>query len=302
MPRFSLTLLASALWCASIPAQEREKGKSNFIDPRGEPREVLSKLTRGFTLWHGPAGWHLRAFSNKKEHQFEGVVKVEGGTIEAVTGVGLEGKGKDRWDLRADRTQLTFKLRGSGVEGLNFRLSPGAKKVRFDLQVDRRHDPDLIWIGHQAAHPQRAIFTFFAHHAGGQPVGFGPGEAMSYGIWHAGNTWHLRTATDNKKHRFHGKVTVEGGTIDGIDAFRLEDKGSVKDTWRLSGDRRELHFDFRTDGEIDGVDFRVSPGARKLHWDLRIDGKHMPQRVFLGPGGGHPERVPFSLPTAGGKK
>lgn len=302
-----LAAAALALIALSDPgrAQEREKGKSNLIDPRGEPEGFRPRLPMRYAVWHGAKGWHLRTTTAQVQHRFHGTVRVEGGTIEAVASVALEDKGKDddRWRLNAARTELTFDFKTDrGVDGIDFQVSASAKKVRFDLSADGKRESEVIHIGHRGAHPQHMPFTFFAHPRAGEPLGFHSGEPMSYAVWHTGAVWHLRTSTAKKAHQFKGTVTVEGGTIEGIEAVRLEDKGRLEDRWRLSSNRRELTFDFKTERESDGIDLRVSKSAKRVRFDLKIDGKHHTERVFLGSDGSHPERVPFTLPTQAGKK
>jgi hypothetical protein len=301
----ALAAALAALGALTGNSQEREKGKSFYLDPRGEPQGFKPRLSMRYAVWHSPRGWHLRTTTAQKARRFKGEIRVEGGTFESVSAVGLEGKGGggDRWKLNARRDQIDFNFTTErALDGLDFRVSKDARRLRFELFADGKRQSELVYIGQRGQHPQNVPFTLFAHYQPGRPAGFGHGEPLSYGIWHTGNVWHLRTSTARKSHRFKGSVTAEGGTFDGIDSFRLEGKGKVEDHWRLSANRRELHFDFKTAREVDGIDLRVSNSVKRLRFDLHIDGKHRPERVFLGPSGTHPDRIPFTLTTSGKKK
>jgi hypothetical protein len=129
----------------------------------------------------------------------------------------------------------------------------------------------------------------------GEPAGFHKGLPACYAVWHDGRGWHLRTTTTGKKHRFRGRIEVQGGVLEAVHSFHLEKSGKLADHWKLHPKKHALTFDFETDNGIDGIAFRVSPKAKSIHFNLHIDGKHQAGRIFVGRAGHHPLRDPFTL-------
>src|SRR5215213_7168840 len=84
----------------------------------------------------------------------------------------------------------------------------------------------------------------------GEPKGFDAGDMTDYAVWHNASGWHLRTTTGGKKHRFHGRIHVRGGTITQAHSFHLEKQGKLQDHWRLAEKRHELVFDFHTEKDV----------------------------------------------------
>jgi hypothetical protein len=131
----------------------------------------------------------------------------------------------------------------------------------------------------------------------GEPKGFKAGETERYAVWFGKKGWHLRTTTAKVEHRFHGKIHVEAGTFDGVESFHLEGTGKLEDHWRLSENRKEIVFDFKTDKGVDGITFQLSQEAREVVFNLHIDGKHKAKRIFIGYENHHPTTDPFAFPA-----
>jgi hypothetical protein len=127
-----------------------------------------------------------------------------------------------------------------------------------------------------------------AHISAGRPA-FSAGDPENYWVWHDGGGWHLRTTTASHSHRFHGWVEAVDGRITEVRATRLE--------WndRVRAVPRGIEFDFVTDGNEDGFDWRVSSGCNRFH--LQIDGVERPDRVHIGGASHIPSEMPFARCT-----
>jgi hypothetical protein len=130
----------------------------------------------------------------------------------------------------------------------------------------------------------------------GEPKGFHGGDTARYAVWVGSKgSWRVRTTTARKLHHFTGKIWVEGGVFTGVEPHDLEFKGRFGDWWRVSEKRHEIVIDFKTDREIDGINFQVSKEAKFLYFNLHVDGKHHKNLIMVGRGNHHPERDPFTL-------
>ena len=123
----------------------------------------------------------------------------------------------------------------------------------------------------------------------GKPDGFRPGSSRGYYIWHDQNGFHLVT-TDRREHKFSGVIRTDGNFID-VRSQRTEQD----DFFRVSRDREKLTFKFDTDGETDGLKFRVD-GGRFVEFDLFVDGHRInPREIHIGDDGWSPKDSNFRL-------
>ncbi|HYT90560.1 MAG TPA: hypothetical protein VEL76_17770 [Gemmataceae bacterium] len=129
----------------------------------------------------------------------------------------------------------------------------------------------------------------------GVPPEFHKGEHTGFFIWHGAKGWHLRTTTRAKEHRFHGTITVEGGTFLHVHPHDLEKGGRLADHWKLGPKKHTLTFDFKTDRGVDGIDFHVAKDATAIHFRLHFNGKHQREHIFIGHNGVNPPSDPFTL-------
>jgi hypothetical protein len=163
-------LLVTALLVLSEEGAERAaaaQGKKGPLDPRGEPEGFKAGLTARYAIWHGKQGWHLRTTTGKKAHDFQGKITVVGGQFENVTSHELEKKGKarDRWTLTEpgkNEINFTFKTHNH-IDGINFRVTAGATKIRFDVTIDGKADPETVYVGRNGLHPKKMPFALEAH-------------------------------------------------------------------------------------------------------------------------------------------
>ncbi len=146
----------------------------------------------------------------------------------------------------------------------------------------------------------------------GRPT-FSEGKALGYFVWKDGDTWKLRWTTFGAEHRFSGRVTVEGGDVQSLKRIDVDTERRVIARGRaprvvrgprgrvrgVAGGRpavvasREedrieqetehlIRFVTRTDDDIDGFDFKVTPGTTALRLVLEIDGTPRPAEVEVG--------------------
>jgi hypothetical protein len=122
-------------------------------------------------------------------------------------------------------------------------------------------------------------------------------------IWYEGDTWHLRTSTENsigKKDkimvftgsvRCDGKLTVEGAKLE-------KGKGKTSDGFTPHADGKGFDFEFKTYGAVDQADFKIPDKGKTLTFKLMIDGeKAATSRIIIGENGEHPEKNEFKLPA-----
>jgi hypothetical protein len=121
----------------------------------------------------------------------------------------------------------------------------------------------------------------------GRPAAFAPGAPMSYWVWHDDGGWHLRTTTESHRHRFHGVVRPDGGVITELHPTKMEWNDRIH-----MGPNGGIVFDFETDGNEDGFDWRVSSGC---NWfNLFIDGAQQPAATHIGGDALSPLQIPFA--------
>jgi hypothetical protein len=129
----------------------------------------------------------------------------------------------------------------------------------------------------------------------GQPEGFKAGVNHRYFVWHDREGWHLRTTTARERHRFHGEVVPDEGSIQDLRTFRRE-----RGDWvTLGPNGSKVLFDLSTDEGLDGFDFRSN--AQTLRFRLLMDGKERPELIFVGLTGNNPPAVPFAITNPEGK-
>lgn len=120
---------------------------------------------------------------------------------------------------------------------------------------------------------------------------FEAGEAIGYFIWQDDNGWHARWTTKGEKSRtFSGSITCDGDFTQ-FEAVKKDRRDMIK----KDSDSR-LRFDTKTQGGIDGLDFRLSPSTRRVTFDLKIDGAAAEaSQVRLGAKKERPSSVPFTI-------
>ena len=130
----------------------------------------------------------------------------------------------------------------------------------------------------------------------GEPEGLKKGITECYKVWHNEEGWHVRVvnARGSRDHKYQGTITVENGVIDEIRSH-LAQKNGFEKQWKHGAKKNEITFDFSTNEREDGINFRASRGASAVRFSLKIDGNEVPQQIFVGKRGDHPEASTFSV-------
>jgi hypothetical protein len=153
--------LMGAAFCAAKPGTG-----VGPLDPIGEPKGFHKGDTVRYAIWHNDRGWHLRTTTARKERQFKGHIRVEGGVFERIHSHDLEKEGRlaDWWRVGPKRHEVTFDFKTErGIDGIDFRVSKSAKRIRFDLHIDGRPEPGRVFVGNFNQHPVQNPFDLPAH-------------------------------------------------------------------------------------------------------------------------------------------
>ncbi len=118
---------------------------------------------------------------------------------------------------------------------------------------------------------------------------FVPGDARGYFIWNDDNGWHVRWTTKGERHLFAGTITCDGIFMD---VRAISQTGDfIKKTANNT-----ILFDTEAAGDMDGVDFRLSPSTTTVTFDLKMDGRAATlDRVRIGKAKHLPDRMPFRI-------
>jgi hypothetical protein len=159
-------LLCAALALSAMAGVSEGQGKIEPIDPNGEPKGFRAGNTARYAIWHNKNGWHVRTTTAKRERHFKGIIRIEGGTFEKIHSHDLETEGRlrDWWKVGPQRQRVIFEFKTDrGIDGIDFRVSPSATLIHFNLHIDGKYEPELIFIGHHNHHPRSDPFNLPAH-------------------------------------------------------------------------------------------------------------------------------------------
>ncbi len=132
----------------------------------------------------------------------------------------------------------------------------------------------------------------------GRPKVFQEGKGPAVAVWYD-DGWHLALTTykKSKGDLFTGSVRVDKGLLIG-EFDKLEKRKDGKVDWIFPHkDGGGFDFRFTNFGFLDKTRFKAGPGASTMTFDVKVNGQAAPQLVFVGKGGMHPEKVPFTLPA-----
>jgi hypothetical protein len=155
---------------------------------------------------------------------------------------------------------------------------------------------------------------------------FSGGDALGYFVWKDGDTWKLRWTTFGAKHRFTGRITVEGGELRDFKRVDVDQERKVLAPGRparvvrgprgravgvqpgrgaVVATRTDDHieqesehlivFNTETDDDLDGVDFKVTAAATLIRMNLQIDGQPRPAEVEVGRNNVKPNANPLVI-------
>jgi hypothetical protein len=117
-------------------------------------------------------------------------------------------------------------------------------------------------------------------------------------VWHDAEGWHLRTAAQQNIRKFHGTITLKGGTFNKLREIGLERRGKYADISKVSADRTKIEFTIYTSSSFDGYDFTIKGDAdARVEFELHRGGRDFPKEIFVGGEGQHPPGVKFGFPA-----
>ena len=165
---FVTALMGIVQTTANVRADDDIQNKEKSIDPYGRPLEFIQGKKRMYGLWYEDGVWKLRTTSGKGVRVgFHGTVEVDGDKVTpdytALEGV-RRSKDSDRVVLSRNQRQMKFRFITIGwTDGIDFKVGPKAKTVKFDFRIAGDDDPRGILIGAKGVHPEKSIFTLPAH-------------------------------------------------------------------------------------------------------------------------------------------
>lgn len=275
------------------------------IEMDGQPQDFKEGESHRYFLWRDGQGWHLRTTTALRRHRFRGEIVTNGGKINNFKTFDLEGR-SDWTQITSDRERVYFDLTtDKGLDGFDFTTE--AQTVSFNVTLDGRARPEVVFVGNNNSHPDSVPFSLnnSRRHGNnnssdsnnsneisvfGQPKGMGAGSSRRYIIWRDNNTWHIRTTTSRKSHTFTGEIVAEGGKISEVRTVSNE-----RNDWVQQSNGERVSFDLKTQGEIDGFDFQTN--ARRLTFRLSVDGESRGDLIYIGSEASNPANVPFTLST-----
>lgn len=153
---------------------------------------------------------------------------------------------------------------------------------------------------------------------------FDNGRALGYFVWKDGDTIKVRWTTFGAEHRFSGRITVEGGQVASFKRIDVDTERrvvapgraprvvrgprgrvvgttggrppvvAVRDEDRMEQEtERVIRFATRTDDDLDGLDFTVTPATDLVRFLLEIDGVPRPGEVEVGGDNFKPNETPL---------
>jgi hypothetical protein len=130
------------------------------IDPTGKPKHGGPAR---MTIWWEGGQWHVHTHGSKKTlYQFNGTIRVQGGSVDKLKPESdneARGKLRDLDLLNGTKTIIHVALQTqSAGDGFSFTLTDDAKELIFNIQVNRQSDPSKIVIGRHAQSPPTSPF------------------------------------------------------------------------------------------------------------------------------------------------
>ncbi|MFY9225712.1 MAG: hypothetical protein WAQ98_23745 [Blastocatellia bacterium] len=133
-------------------------GVAELIIPFGQPAGMGAGSSQRYLIWRDNNGWHLRTTTGRNKHTFSGEIIADSGFISEVFAISTERKD---WVVLKDPRRVVFNLNTDGaIDGFDFRTN--ANNLRFNLNIDGKLRPNVVYIGSRAANPPAVPFTLSA--------------------------------------------------------------------------------------------------------------------------------------------
>jgi hypothetical protein len=161
----SMTCLSIAIILAAVsPAIADES-----IDSVGKPKDFNPGQSTRYAIWRDDNGWHFRyTTASDSVMHFTGTIRALGGRITSITPRGTPAKGvktgADAEPKKVTAPAYNFDMKiNRGIEaGIDFTLDDKATALKFELKVNGKSVPALIYIGAKGAHPKEGTFQLAA--------------------------------------------------------------------------------------------------------------------------------------------
>lgn len=153
------SVLSTAI--TTIAAAQPTSPPTITFDVEGRPPKYDGKPGGPhFFLWHDADGWHLHSRTAGKPHNFAGVVKVAGGRIYELKGIGGLEKKTDFGAINRLENTVTFKFKSRAPgDGFDFKVDGRATRLDFEITVDGYGRPESILIGANGKSPPSHRFS-----------------------------------------------------------------------------------------------------------------------------------------------
>lgn len=141
--------------------------RMSFASAQGRSPDLHSGRPFAYWIWRDDDGsWHLRTTASRQGRRFQGRVRsTSAGAIQALTGVGLDPRGKRKRaggdDLKMERGEIVFDfVTKDSIDGFDFQLVGASACVEFDLRIDGDGDAGKILLGRHAVKPDQPRLVF----------------------------------------------------------------------------------------------------------------------------------------------
>jgi len=139
-----------------------DETKLDEVDPKGMPSGFKAGLSTRFVVWHDNDGWHIRVTTSSASAKFTAKIEPVDGKIVSMKLVSSTASGKKGADLPPLKTQsksidMSNEIVKGSVNGYDFKLEDSATVIKFDLKVNDKEAPELIFIGAKGVHPKGSV-------------------------------------------------------------------------------------------------------------------------------------------------
>jgi hypothetical protein len=136
---------------------------TSTLEPIGRPKGFEAGKGPTVAIWHD-GHWHLALTTNKKSKGdlFTGSVRADKGLLIGVFDKLEKGKGAlVDWIIpHKDGGGFDFRFTNAGfIDKTQFKASPGATSLTFNVVVNGQPAPQLVLIGKAGKHPEKVPFS-----------------------------------------------------------------------------------------------------------------------------------------------
>jgi len=152
-----LGLNLSASSSSNVSSRYTGRSRVENIDPNGQPSFMGVGSTHRFIIWRDGNWWRVRTTTAGLEHNFDGHIEANGGTIKSISHTeSLEDI--DQLSLQRSRRVLDFDFTTAGaMDGFDFYTD--ADSLTFYVNMDGRRTERNVYIGRNGENPVSIPFT-----------------------------------------------------------------------------------------------------------------------------------------------